>query len=290
MLCQLCLSNSFKYTCPKCSINYCSVDCYKSAAHYCSELFFKEQLAQYYLEKDDKIEQILINNSKPSGLDEIHVQHEDIAGPKVLPDDLNDLLKMLSVKERECFEKVLNEDPLKLMRRWVPFWKTDVPSVLIGAPLNISLKPNVELGIIDYCWAFICTQRTFLGERDPAELDFFTRHSVITQNPRHIYESERSALELLTNRSFSLGSEAIVFLLKDLRTVFYKKLTRNCLIQIVKNAGFCTSIRKKAELFMSLEVDFEPKIADELMNEYANINLMARKIARLPQITEIESK
>ncbi|XP_064386881.1 zinc finger HIT domain-containing protein 2-like [Halichondria panicea] len=41
--CNICLVESFKYTCPRCNIRYCSINCYKSERHLqCSELFYKE--------------------------------------------------------------------------------------------------------------------------------------------------------------------------------------------------------------------------------------------------------
>ncbi|XP_063058871.1 zinc finger HIT domain-containing protein 2 [Engraulis encrasicolus] len=44
-VCGLCLSQPYKYTCPRCNITYCSLACYRSPGHSgCSEEFYKESV------------------------------------------------------------------------------------------------------------------------------------------------------------------------------------------------------------------------------------------------------
>ncbi|CRK88845.1 CLUMA_CG002561, isoform A [Clunio marinus] len=58
MQCEICQSQSFKYSCPRCNIKYCSLDCYRSENHgQCSEAFYKEcvldELQHQKANKDD---------------------------------------------------------------------------------------------------------------------------------------------------------------------------------------------------------------------------------------------
>jgi hypothetical protein len=53
MNCEVCESNKFKYSCPRCDIKYCSVDCYKNHNEKnCSESFYKELVQQELQQKD----------------------------------------------------------------------------------------------------------------------------------------------------------------------------------------------------------------------------------------------
>ena len=119
MSCQICLSNTSKYSCPRCNISYCGLQCYRAQCHsQCSEDFYKDSVyselqSQGKLDPQTKHKTLKllqkVNTETPADDDvELDSDDDDDLNQRLAEIDLDDadlVWQALTVEERNDFQK-----------------------------------------------------------------------------------------------------------------------------------------------------------------------------------------
>ncbi|XP_050417287.2 zinc finger HIT domain-containing protein 2 [Patella vulgata] len=139
-VCSICLKEKSRYTCPRCNIRYCSLPCYKDEKHItCSELFYKDWVMEELKETKggredkEKILEMLSRVESDDTLEPSHLDSDDDDDDEETDletrlhgldlDDSEAILKRLTNKERQEFEKLLHNGCLgNLVEIWTPWW------------------------------------------------------------------------------------------------------------------------------------------------------------------------
>jgi len=141
--CLICLTNRWRYTCPKCQVYYCSAECYKSDRHQdCSEDFFKklveEALRSDHVTTKEKEKMIQILKKQKEEI-ENEVPIEDLLENKFekkfedlgLGEDENEefenieeILNSMTEEERKLFEEAIKDNSIveDIKSKLKPWW------------------------------------------------------------------------------------------------------------------------------------------------------------------------
>ncbi|XP_055376680.1 zinc finger HIT domain-containing protein 2 [Condylostylus longicornis] len=173
-LCQICQTNKFKYSCPKCNISYCSVKCYQDEKHLiCSENFYKQcveeeisnQISTKNTKEIHKMLEILqrVSNEhenrdcvfeEEESLDELDSddeEEEESLLKRIENININDadiLWNSLTKQEKLKFENLIeNGEISKVVPPFHPWWSKKISVKIVR---DIDYKEEEDLKTLDY--------------------------------------------------------------------------------------------------------------------------------------------
>ncbi|XP_033641703.1 zinc finger HIT domain-containing protein 2-like [Asterias rubens] len=267
-VCDLCLKNSSKYRCPRCSAAYCSLACYQSQKHSgCSEKFSREHFQEVLKNKKGsaadrkKMLEILERvetDYKPLFQDDEEEDEEGdeeteggaasleerIAGLD-LDVDIDEVWERLTDKEKRDFETVLHAGKLgALVPIWKPWWESheaDLIKVIDNDPPPSSKappQPPRQPSYIDEIEEDLEKVVNDLGIKDDQTTDQDLVEEAASSNPPKILKKIAKLSEVLRSKK---ASDSVIYNLLNILYSYayvvrlYNGAHRDLPIQLAKN-------------------------------------------------------
>ena len=276
-LCQLCLVQGSKYTCPKCHLNYCSLTCYKSEKHLdCSESFYRDHVVQHCskikAEPADKQRMLQILQKDYQEKQEMdRFSHLDLDQASV-----EEMMACLTMEEKQAFKQLIESKQIDpLIDTWTPWWETgEFPNYTVPSmALPSKLHPNAVIGSLDYLFAYVAACRISNGEWDQEQLDLLVQFSHLLNLPlknTFVYQSVGDCLDRLMERALKVVDEpAFLLFLHDVHALLMDPSCRQAalgdLLQVLQRAGQVDKswlIHRKKCILLANVMEKDPSFID----------------------------